>query len=203
MESHLRKKSRKWEIRVAPLLLLLPPLLISLDDGFCRSTLSPIFAKYRDERRGTDADEGDPSKMLRDDDTFVLTGVKSDIALFPLQLPRRTQTWTDLWPARRNPSLSKWLEMPFPFQAPSLGSSRSLNPATSPLARINIPNNHAGRVTNAVPAPLAANWTRSGMLAQVLSYASVGDSQFSVAIATGKTKLFQLFLRFQRRLFSV
>ena len=107
MESHLRKKSRKWEIRVAPLLLLLPPLLISLDDGFCRSTLSPIFAKYRDERRGTDADEGDPSKMLRDDDTFVLTGVKSDIALFPLQLPRRTQTWTDLWPARRNPSLAR------------------------------------------------------------------------------------------------
>ena len=60
-------------------------------------------------------------------------------------------------------------------------SVRSLNPATS---RINIPNNHAGRVTNAVPAPLAANWTRSGMLAQVLSYASVGDSQFSVVIAT-------------------
>ena len=108
-------------------------------------------------------------------------------------------------------SRSKWLEMPFPFQAPSLArivpsslsfvrsSVRSLNPATS---RINIPNNHAGRVTNAVPAPLAANWTRSGMLAQVLSYASVGDSQFSVVIATGRTKLFQLFLRFQRRFLS-
>ena len=118
--------------------------------------------------------------MLRDDDTFVLTGVKSDIALFPLQLPRRTQTWLDRLMAcpPKSVSRSKWLEMPFPFQAPSLArivpSSlsfvrpfvRSLNPATS---RINIPNNHAGRVTNAVPAPLAANWTRSGMLAQVLS----------------------------------
>ena len=114
--------------------------------------------------------------LRRDDDTFVLTsgvsGVKSDIALFPLQLPRGTQTRTDLWPARRNPSLSKWLEMPFPFQAPSLGSPRSLNPATSPLARIDIPNNHA--VTNAVSAPLAANWTKFGMLARVLSYALVG-----------------------------
>ena len=98
------------------------------DSALSALSLSPIFAKYR-------ADEGDPSKMLRrDDDTFVLTsgvsGVKSDIALFPLQLPRGTQTRTDLWPARRNPSLSKWLEMPFPFQAPSLGSPRSLNPAT-------------------------------------------------------------------------
>ena len=145
--------------------------------------------------------------MLRDDDTFVLTGVKSDIALFPLQLPRRTQTWTDLWPARRNPSLARngWKCHSHSRLPRSPESSRrrwfvrSLNPATS---RINIPNNHAGRVTNAVPAPLAANWTRSGMLAQVLSYASVGDSQFSVVIATGRTKLFQLFLRFQRRFLS-
>ena len=51
--------------------------------------------------------------------------------------------------------------------------------------RIDIPNNHtAAAFTNAVQVPLAANWTKFGMLALILSYVSVGQSNAQDKIPT-------------------
>ena len=81
-------------------------------------------------------DGGDPSKMLRcdDDDTFVLTGGKSDIALFPLQLPAGDAgTNLDRLMACPPKSVSRngW-KCHSHSRLPSLAQiPRSLNPATS------------------------------------------------------------------------
>ena len=132
-------------------------------------------------------DGGDPSKMLRcdDDDTFVLTGGKSDIALFPLQLPAGDAgTNLDRLMACPPKSVSRngW-KCHSHSRLPSLAHILVLFKSCD-LSRIDIPNNHTAAFTNAVQVPLAANWTKFGMLALILSYVSVGQSNSQDKIPT-------------------
>ena len=132
--------------------------------------------------------------MLRcdDDDTFVLTGGKSDIALFPLQLPAGDAgTNLDRLMACPPKSVSRngWKCHSHSRLPPSLAQIPPSFFKSCDLSRIDIPNNHtAAAFTNAVQVPLAANWTKFGMLALILSYVSVGQSNSQDKIPTAFSK---------------